>query len=281
MTDMSQLRTRTTEWLVDAHVHFHACFDRTSFLGHAAANFGEARRRTGRATGSLGILMLTESAGARFFRQLRDRVGDGSTESWSVHRTAEAESLEIRRSGEPCLLAVAGRQLATAESLEVLALGCDAEFAEGQPIVKTLDAVRLRGGLPVVPWGFGKWWFGRRKVVLDLLLGQDPAEFCVGDNGGRLRLARRPALFRAAEERGFRVLPGSDPLPFPRHAARAASYGFALEAELDPARPAASVKAALRDPQTRLRPYGSAESLLPFVRNQVAMQLRKGRGVPA
>ncbi len=278
---MGQLRTPTTEWLVDGHVHFHSCFDPTSFLRHAADNFGEARRRRGRDCGSAGILLLAESAGASYFRQLRDRVGEGSAGAWSIHRTAEAESLEIRRSGEPCLLAVAGRQLVTAESLEVLALCCDAELADGRLIEETVEAVRLRGGLPVVPWGFGKWWFRRRRVVLGLLESQDSSVFCLGDNGGRLRLARRPALFRAAERRGFRVLPGSDPLPFARHGGRAGSYGFGVEVELDPAQPALSLKAALRNPETRLRPYGSGESLLRFVRNQVAMQLRKSRtGAP-
>lgn len=71
------------------------------------------------------------------------------------------------------------------------------------------------------------------------------------------------------------ILPGSDPLPFPDHAGRAASAGFVLSGETDPHRPGASVRAGLaaldRDP-----PFvGVRQGSLAFVADQVRMQLRR------
>lgn len=276
---MTEVPTPEPEWLIDGHVHFHACFEEELFLRHALTNFAAARRDGGAARP--GVLLFTECAGVHYFRRLRDRGTAGAAGRFSVHATAEPDSLEIREQGEPQLLVIAGRQVATAESLEVLALGADTDVEDGRPIDDTIAAVRRAGGLAVVPWGFGKWWFARGAIVASLLAREDPARFFLGDNGGRPRLGRRPLLFEAAERRGFRVIPGSDPFPLAHHAARAGSYGFRLAAALDPRRPAATLKAALADRAMRPVPYGTRARLLPFVRNQVALRLRKRNGKAA
>jgi len=95
------------------------------------------------------------------------------------------------------------------------------------------------------------------------------------------RPAGGPALFDRAEKLGIRILPGSDPLPFPDHADRAGSYGFAIEGPFDSDRPAESLGMALRRVESRPVGYGLRQSLLPFVRNQLAMQWRKHSGRPA
>ena len=48
-----------------------------------------------------------------------------------------------------------------------------------------------------------------------------------------------------------------------------------LSGALDPQAPFASLRALLVDPATPLVPYGRNEGLLPFFKNQLAMQLRK------
>lgn len=53
---------------------------------------------------------------------------------------------------------MAGRQIVTAEKLEVLALGTDLDIDDGRPIREVLSLVTENGGLPVIPWGAGKWW---------------------------------------------------------------------------------------------------------------------------
>jgi hypothetical protein len=106
----------------------------------------------------------------------------------------------------------------------------------------------------------------------------DPGVF-LGDNGGRPD-AWRPRHFAEAAPRGIRVLSGSDPLPFASEANRLGGHGSILSRALPKERIVAALIARLLDPETRLEPFGSAEALLRFVRNQLAMQwqMRAHRG---
>ena len=126
-----------------------------------------------------------------------------------------------------------------------------------------------RLSIAAVPWGFGKW-FGARGALLARTLEQSaPDAFWLGDNRGRPRLWPDPRHFAQGRSRGFGVLPGSDPLPMASGARQAGRYGFSLHAAFDPERPAASLRAALRDANARPEPFGTRERALPFVRDQV------------
>lgn len=256
---------------VDGHVHVHPCFDVGLFLQSAVDNV----RRAGAA--GPGVLLLTESEGARFFREARGAAVRASGCQWVYRETSEDSSLVVLRDGEPALVVIAGRQVVTAESLEVLAIGVDGDWPDGGTIRETLRAVRGDGALAGIPWGFGKWWFGRGKLVGDIVSVSSPDELFLGDNGGRPRFGTRPALFRKAESRGIRVLPGSDPLPFPDQARRPGTRGFVLEAPVSLDTPFRDLRASLTDPRVCTRPYGAGERVTPFVKNQIAMQMHKRR----
>ncbi len=268
--------------LVDAHVHLYDCFPLAAFLDGAAANFAAAAARRGLEGPPAGVLLLAEGAGEGALERLERAVGGEVPTGWRLRALPEAGSLAAERADGARLVLVAGRQAAAAEGVEVLALACRAEIPDGEPLAATLAAARAAGALPVVPWGAGKWWRGRGRLVAAAVEREDPADFFLGDSGGRPRLARRPALFERAARRGIRVLPGSDPLPFARHARRAGSTGFALDGGplggLDGARPGASLWRALRESRGAPAPYGDGERALPFLVNAVAMQLRKRRG---
>jgi hypothetical protein len=264
--------------LVDAHVHVHPCFDLALFLGSAATNMERASRELD-LDDAPKLLLLTESAGEDYFGEFA-RGGNGAHGAWSFRRVEEI-SVAALEGGEPRLVVVAGRQVVTREGLEVLALACAGEFPDGAPIAATLESVIERGGLAVVPWGFGKWWRRRGRLLAGLLADQRPELFFLGDNGGRPRLGPRPALFAHAGELGIRVLPGSDPLPFPDHARRPGSFGFALDGLFDAERPAESLKRGLRRVENRPRPFGRCQASLPFLRNQLAMQWLKRTGRPS
>lgn len=262
--------------LIDAHVHVHRGFALDVFLDAAAGNLAAAARRLGVAAGQPGVLLLTEGAGARFFRRARDGAVRPAGGVWTLAANDDDPSLLALERGVPRLVLIAGRQVVTAEALEVLALGCDAELADGRPMAATLAAARRAGALVAVPWGFGKWWLRRGRLLAELIAREDPSDFFLGDNGGRPR-GPEPKLFARAAERGIRLLPGSDPLPFPSQVGRVGSYGCRLAGALDIARPAAGLARLLRDPATRPRPFGAAMPWLPFLRAQAAMQLRKRR----
>lgn len=257
--------------LVDAHVHVHPGFAGDAFLDAAWENFRKAAVALGRAEVFLGCLLLAEMRDSRWFRQ----AWHGLDGAWSFERISEAESLVARRASGESLLVIAGRQIVTREGLEVLALAGDAEVPDGLPFGEALERVRASGALPVLPWGFGKWWGRRGKLVAGALAHRGSAVLFLGDNAGRPAAGGAPRLFQEAQARGVAVLPGSDPLPLPWHTGRAGSYGFVLEGGLSDDSPASDLRRRLRELQGSPRSFGRRVTLPDFLRDQAA--LRAGR----
>lgn len=269
----------------DTHVHFHACFDESAFLAAAVANAAEAARRTEPTAVPTAVLMLTESAGVCWYRTLRERAAPGNggqiNGGWRVETTAEAESLRLVRADGTTLYIVAGRQVVSAERLEVLWLGTAELPDDGAPLEEVIADARAAGAVPVLPWGFGKWMGRRGRRVGSLLAStQQPRDFHLGDNAARPVFWPRPSFFARAQALGQRVLPGSDPLPFATEVDRVARFGAIAEARLPPETPAAALKALIDDPAAVMRPYGRPETVYRFFRNQLAMQrhMRAHRG---
>lgn len=268
------MQTRfSTFALVDAHVHVHPGFARDSFLDKALRSFRGAAAELGRQDDFLGCLMLAEMGPARWFR--RAWSGEEGEGTWRFERTAEAESLVARRTSGETLLVLAGRQIATREGLEVLALAGDASVPDGLSFDETLHRVRASSALPVLPWGFGKWWGRRGKLVAGALAHRGSGLLFLGDNAGRPSLGSEPPLFQVARDSGVAVLPGSDPLPLPWHAIRAGSYGFILEGSLDAASPAGSLRRRLRDLRESPPVFGRRVALPGFLRDQAALRGRR------
>jgi hypothetical protein len=268
--------------LIDAHVHLHDCFPLDFFFEQAHRNFQQAAREHGWGQ-ALGVLMLTEPEGVDWFGRLAMMAAGAAADrgtrstSWTIEATRDPAAL-MAASGGRRLVLVAGRQVVAREGLEVLLLGTKSSVPDGRPIRDVLaEGVRL-GALRVIPWGAGKWLFGRGKLLNELIAAaQQGNGFFLGDGAGRPFFWSKPRHFDQAERQGLRILPGTDPLPFPHQAARAGSFGFRLDGAIDLASPSEGIKAALRDPASRLTPFGRPERLVPFVRNQIAMQRRKRR----
>jgi hypothetical protein len=114
--------------------------------------------------------------------------------AWTLHPTAESTALCLRRPQGPSLLMVRGRQIATREGLEVLAIGCASEIPDGLELEETILASLEADAIVVIPWGFGKWWFERGRHVARLLEGKLAQRIHLGDNGNRAALGPEPAL---------------------------------------------------------------------------------------
>lgn len=262
--------------LVDGHVHIHAPFDLGTLLDHAAQNRDRAARSLGLSPDIPGVLMLTESQGATAFLLAAKQPGRVAGR-WQVQDTGENLSLRMITEGAGPLVLVAGRQIVTAERLEVLALGTLAAFVDGQPILSALDKVLNTGALAVLPWGFGKWLGVRGRIIRDLLSSPLASRLFVGDNGGRLGSAPEPSLLSLARQRGVPILPGTDPFPFPEQIRRPLGYGFVLACAPWGQTPAASIKHALESQRAQPEVFGQRTGLAEFVRNQLAMQWHKRR----
>jgi hypothetical protein len=261
--------------LVDAHVHFHACFDTELFLGSARENFAAAASEAGIEPDFTAFLLLTESAGANWFSQLQEPASRGwkVCDLWTAHATSDDREVRIVHTSGMALHIVAGRQIVTAERLEVLALGNPYAVPDGYPLLETIQRVTELGAVPVIPWGFGKWLGKRGRKVHDVLAAATPGELFLGDNSGRLMGTRDPEQFVRARAKGISILPGTDPFPFPEQARRVGRMGFVVRSPH-----ALSSWKQLRDAivaREGISPYGEREQPLPFVMNQVAMQVVK------
>jgi hypothetical protein len=261
--------------LVDAHVHMYNCFSVASVFDAAAVNFARAARAFGSGARFDGVLCLVESANERFVDGVRTqrlgRVWRGQHGYWELDQGCEPEALVVRR-GHLRLFVIVGRQLVTRERLEVLALGTTVPLHDGNSIEATLTAVNAVGAAAVLPWGVGKW-LGARGAIVDHILA-DPrwSHVFLGDNGNRLRYGPEPERFAWARRAGRCVLPGSDPLPLPGEERRVGSYGFAVDVEFDPLRPAAGLLALLQSGAT-FKAFGEREGLGGFFGKQLALRL--------
>lgn len=260
--------------LIDGHVHLHACFDVELLLDAALHNFQNLSGNN-----AAFFLALTESKSENYFHRLY-QLGRGnednqiSLNNWQIKLTDESCSLHAQKSDAESLYIIAGRQIVTLEKLEVLALLTDQTFADGLTLEKTIDLVLKSGGIPVIPWGFGKW-MGKRGRILSKLLESPIAGLFLADNSGRPIFWQEPVLFKQAQQQGIGILNGSDPFPFKSESDRPGKAGFSIYGTLDPQKPASSLRKLLLDHDSSPQVYGTLETPWRFLRNQVAIQYLK------
>ena len=263
---------------VDAHVHIHDTFRVDDFLDAAARNFSAQKNQSHPSSESQFVMCLTETQDADQFEKLRSRADDLANATnlrqdyWKVTATDEPQSLRVSHPQHGCIFVIAGRQIVTSERLEVLALGCNIRWQDGQRATDIIASLNHGDSVPVIPWGFGKWYGKRGEIVMTLMRAHRDQVFFLGDNSGRPSILSRPPQFEVAENLGIRILPGTDPLPFPREQARAGLFGFTLSKPLDENKPWQSIRHQIVDQKTEITPYGDLETPWRFARNQVAMQ---------
>ncbi|GAB4368340.1 MAG: hypothetical protein Kow0042_09420 [Calditrichia bacterium] len=267
--------------IADGHVHIHDCFDLNTFFRAARENFSRLARQAGAGESFIGVLFLTEAHGVDYYSRFHQVAEKGYSESNSllknfiIRKTNERCSLRILSENEEELILIAGRQIVSGEKLEVLALGIPEHFGEGWPAEKIIAEVNSRERIAVIPWGMGKWLGERGEIVKKILTESPSGKFYLGDNGNRLALWPRPPLFTLAEELGIRILPGSDPLPFPSECKKVGAYGFVLKDCETSDRPFEALKQRLASSPDSIQTVGGLETPFRFFKNQVAMQFYK------
>jgi len=264
----------------DAHVHIHDCFDLEKILDAAYSNFQAEADRLGHSDKFTRILLLTETEKDCWFNRL-SKISDGNTthrcrvtKKWEFHRTGENVSLSAI-SGHKSLIIIAGRQVETAEGLEVLALSTTGSFTFGIPIIDLVKEVKKQDAIPVIPWGFGKWLGRRGKALINVMKTHKDSKIFLGDNSGRPSFLPFPHHFKVAKRNGIHILPGSDPLPFATEYDRVGRFGFILEEKISKSYPAKSLKQILMKSRLKIQPYGDFENPFRFLRNQLKMQIKK------
>jgi hypothetical protein len=274
-------------WFVDAHVHYHRDFGWRRFLDGAFVNLDRWVSAEAGDADVAGCLYFVDLSGEPSVLQLCERVEAGVDDllpdGCELLPAGEPTARLLERPNGAPLVLVAGRQVATREGLEVLALSCGNAIIDGMEFGDTLDAALTAAAVTVVPWGFGKWWGARGRVVSRALAERRDRRVYLGDNGNRLAFGPPPALFGEAQSREVPVLPGSDPLPLSHHAARALEYGFRIEGDLDPGTPGQALRHHLDGLSEAPPVVGWRSGVARFATDQLRMQWhvrRRHRGAP-
>jgi hypothetical protein len=262
--------------MVDAHVHVHPQADPGVLLTMAVENFGAAAQRLN-ADHWQGVLLLTEMAGANWFEAVYPgATGTNTLGKWAVTGSA-AEDISMRASApQASLIVVAGRQIVTAERVEVLAVGTRTRIADGQSLQATIVAAHKARATVVLPWAVGKWIGRRGKLVASAVQRAGELRLFVGDNAGRPVFWPAPQIFQQALSQGRPVLPGSDPLPLKDQERRVGSMGFWIKGRLPVDAPGAALKDWLMNANPEVvKPFGRLETPWRFMRNQVALRVSR------
>jgi len=271
--------------IIDTHVHLYDCFELSTFLDSAYRNCQTHATQQQHHGPFLGVLLLTESSWDHWFQRLVTFAEQNTTIShhdsnpWRFEHTNEDFTLFAQSTNGEKLLIVAGRQIVTKEKFEVLALMTGQTFQDGLTIEESIKHVKKCGGIPVIPWAFGKWWGTRGKNLTELIQSLVINDVFLGDNSGRPKFLPYPGQFTLAKAQGIRILPGSDPLPLPSEDWRPCSVGLSFANVLDYESPGAHLKSILQDANTSLTPYFQHEPFYRFIKNQVAMKRMKPRHV--
>ena len=227
---------------LDAHAHIYPFHDVPTLL-LAALNHMPRIAPT-----DLRVLCLAERFDCSFFQALSQDEIRLPGDRWRIAAWDPAGGVKIRHLPDHRdIWILAGRQIVSAERIEVCSLFSDDLIADGQPARDIIRAILAAGGLPALDWAPGKWLFQRGKLVRKLVSEFPPAQLALIDTSLRPLFWPAPRLYAAARRHGRALLAGSDPLPFAGEEETAGSYHctFSIPALTDPTRLVAPLKAAL------------------------------------
>lgn len=257
--------------LIDAHVHLRPTHNPAAVLDGAVRHFARASTRLG-ASRCEGVLLLAEAVGEHGFDRLA--AGDGPVGRWRVQAAGDPLALRCQRDDESWLWLIRGRQVATRQGLEVLTLLSAAEIPDGLGIEETIERGLAQGALVTLPWGFGKWTGGRKKLMLDLVRAYAKRGVALGDSAARPVGLGESAVLGLGRRMGMPILPGTDPLPIPTHQGRAGQYGLWLAGELDHQSPSADLRRRLSTPASGDAIIGQRDGPMAAVLTQIRLRLQ-------
>ena len=230
--------------VADTHVHIYPCYDLQAFSEMLEHNL--KRVGTGQ---TIRLGFLTERHDCNFFDDIKAGKGDLSQLCGNIQLAPDESSLiRDNGSGEKCIL-LPGRQVVAKERIEILALATTAKIPDGMLAADTVTMILDNGGVPVVAWAPGKWFGERGNVVRNLLDSFNPARLLIGDSSMRPTVWTEPLIMRDARKRGYRIIAGSDPLPFAGEENMAGTYCSVFDTSFGLAAPLLSARNMLWNAQ--------------------------------
>lgn len=244
--------------IADTHVHIYPSYDLGMAVSALSENLAEIN------ASATPVAILAERHDCHFFR----KAADGKLpEPYSDVVTAfDGSSILFSVDEKTSLFMFPGRQIVTAERLEILCLLADADIEDGLPASEVIELSLQAGGIPVLSWAVGKWLFGRSRVVKNLLQQYQPDKLLLGDTAMRPVFWGEPVLMKRAAEIGFRIVAGTDPLPFNGQEKIIGKYASLIDADIDAENPAFGLRAALLTPGVTIRSVGRRSGPVEFFR---------------
>jgi len=227
-----------TTVVADTHVHLYPCYDLALALASLAANLG-------RTPAGARAAFFAERHDCQMFAALRGDAARQAPGGFEIRQLADPGALLVTVAGVPPVHLFAGRQIVTAERIEILALLAPGAPPDGLPAERVVKAILEAGGVPVLGWSPGKWLGVRGRLVRGLLKRFGADSLLLGDTVLRPAFSQEPSIMRAARRQGVGVLAGSDPLPFAGEERLLGSYASIFTGDIDPARPVESARGLL------------------------------------
>ena len=258
------------KWAVDCHVHLYPGYD----LSRAVACSWENLKREFSDDPLGQCWCLTSPPGVDGLALARE-LALSALPKVRLRDIADANGgvcLLADTAGGPILI-VPGTQAISDEKLELLSLGAELPSSTVGSLKKLVTETRKRGGLPVIPWGVGKW-LGRRGRVLSAMLDERDDTLILADNANRPWWWPYPALLAKARTEGLIVVSGTDPLPIVNDERRIGSAGIVVdEADIETVWIRARELICASN-QSGIRVFGRPMASGSFVGNQIRLRTR-------
>lgn len=249
----------------DFHVHFYPSYDLDQAIASAYENFTKGPHFITVNDEKLRYcIFLTERFDCHFFKAFCEGKELLKNPKYRVTIHEEDSSIEIKRESFPALYIFPGRQIVTQEKLELLCLGADPEIADGLPFEEAFALVKAQGGIPVINWAPGKWFFSRGQLVKKILASKTPQDLFLCDTTLRPSFWLEPLIMKQARQLGYHVLAGTDPLPYPGEEKIIGSYGLILNGGFNPNQPLSSARTLIQESISSAKFYGRRSGPLDF-----------------
>ncbi|RPI01113.1 MAG: hypothetical protein EHM72_07320 [Calditrichaeota bacterium] len=260
--------------MIDGHVHVYQNFQYETLFAAALDHFSVLSSDGETESAKVMILLLTERSDCSFYSQALEI----NLQDYLFEKTAESGALLLRQSQthEPLLYLYAGRQIISQEGLEICALASEYFVADRALTAEQLVVnINSAGGVAGMNWAPGKWFGSRGKIVSQLFERFTPSQLTISDTTMRPTFWPTPVRMAAAQQKGFKVICGSDPLPFAGEELMVAQYGTCILGEFDESMPVTSVRNVLTRPGTTWTVCGRRSGLASFVKRQSRIMLQK------
>lgn len=270
--------------LFDSHVHLYKVEYLPHLLWHARSNFENIARKMGLEKPDCAIC-LTQTSRSPSFQKVMESCGNlvsnpESSNRWSMETTNESNTIELKSASEKeepfSIFLIGGQQIVCSERLELLSIGNETMVPDGLSLDETLSKINASGGIPVIPWGVGKWLGKRGKILKQIILKNRKYPFFLGDNSARLIFWQFDRIMSMARKFNIQTINGSDPNMFPSSLVISGSYGVLFwDVFINPNEPAKTVRTLLIDDRTKKSNYGKPQTVGFFLLNQIKLNLNR------